>query len=542
MQLKNILQGDYTISSLYHQIKLPLDIDISIPSDDPVRLVSAFVEEMNLSDLYETYDRIRKNQVSPRQMFKIVIYAAMNRIYSSRDIESACKRDINFMYLLDGTPAPDHSTIARFISIHFSHCAKRIMAQVGTILLELGEISGENIFIDGTKIESVANKYTFVWKKTVSNNMAKLTEKICIFCAECEELYGIKIVYNNQISLHTLKRIRKKLYKLKDDEEIVFVHGIGKRKTTLQRSVETLEKYIEKLKEYNHKLYVCGTRNSYSKTDTDATFMRMKEDAMLNGQLKPAYNLQHGVDSEYITWLDVFSNPTDTNTLIPFLKDMENNLTFKYKNIVADAGYESEENYTFIESNEQAAYIKPQNYELSKTRKFKNDISRRENMEYNHETDSYTCRNGKQLSAISRKTQKTVTGYIREVTIYECSSCAGCPYKKDCIKGNNCKTTFENRNKKLSVSRKMEEKRAGCLKRITGDYGTQLRMNRSIQVEGSFANVKEDMNFRRYLYRGKENVLAQSIVLAISYDMNKLHHKIAAKRTGTHLFELKKAS
>ena len=542
MLLNKILQGDYTVSSLYHQIKLPLDIEISIPSDDPVRLVSAFVEGMNLSDLYETYDRIRKNQVTPRQMLKIVIYAAMNRIYSSRDIESACKRDINFMYLLDGAPAPDHSTIARFISIHLSQCAKQIMAQVGTILLELGEISGENIFIDGTKIESVANKYTFVWKKAVSKNMIKLTEKICVFCAECEELYGIKVVYNNQISLHTLKRLRKKLCKLKDDEGIEFVHGIGKRKTPLQRSIEKLEEHIEKLKEYNHKLYVCGTRNSYSKTDTDATFMRMKEDAMLNGQLKPAYNLQHGVDSEYVTWLDVFPAPTDTITLIPFLKDMEEHLTFKYKNIVADAGYESEENYIFIESNEQTAYIKPQNYELSKKRKFRKDISRRENMDYDPESDSYTCKNGKQLTAVSKRTQKTATGYQREVTIYECESCNNCPYKKDCIKGNNCKTAFEERNKKLSVSRKMEEKRAECLERITSDYGTQLRMNRSIQAEGSFANVKEDMNFRRYLYRGKENVLAQSILLAIGYDINKLHHKIVSDRTGTHLFELKKAS
>ena len=263
---------------------------------------------------------------------------------------------------------------------------------------------------------------------------------------------------------------------------------------------------------------------------------------MLNGQLKPAYNLQHGVDSEYVTWLDVFPNPTDTKTLIPFLKDMEDYLPFKYKNIVADAGYESEENYLFIESNEQTAYIKPQNYELSKTRKFKNDISRRENMDYDSESDSYTCRNGKQLPAVCKRTQKTATGYQREVTIYECNNCGACPYKKDCIKGNNCKTAFEDRNKKLSVSRKMEEKRAECLERITSDYGTQLRMNRSIQAEGSFANVKEDMNFRRYLYRGKENVLTQSILLAIGYDINKLHHKIAAKRTGTHLFELKKAS
>ena len=206
MPLNNLLHGDYTISSMFHQIKLPLDIEISIPSDDPVRLLSAFVEEMDLSDLYATYDRIRKNQASPRQMLKISIYAAMNRIYSSRDIESSCKRDINFMYLLEGAPAPDHSTIARFISIHLAPCAKRIMSQVGTVLLELGEISGENIFIDGTKIESVANKYTFVWKKSVSKNMAKFGEKISTFCAECEEMYGIRVVYEDQISLNTLKR------------------------------------------------------------------------------------------------------------------------------------------------------------------------------------------------------------------------------------------------------------------------------------------------------------------------------------------------
>ena len=89
-----------------------------IPADDPVRLLSAFVEEIDLSELYDTYDRVRKNQATPRQMLKIMIYASMNRLFSSRDIETACKRDINFMYLLEGMPAPDHSTIARFISLH----------------------------------------------------------------------------------------------------------------------------------------------------------------------------------------------------------------------------------------------------------------------------------------------------------------------------------------------------------------------------------------------------------------------------------------
>ena len=542
MLLNKKLQKDYTTSSVYYQIKLPLDLEILIPADDPVRLLSAFVEGMELRDLYKTYGKIKKNQVSPKQLFKIIIYASMNRLYSSRDIETACRRDINFMYLLEGKPAPDHATIARFISLHFSQCSKSTLAEVTDILFQLGEISGKSIFIDGTKIESVANKYTFVWKKAVTKNQTKLFEKISDLVHECEILYGIKIVHHNKISLHTLKRMRKKLYKIKNEEQIVFVHGIGKRKTPVQKSIETLESYIDKLKEYTKKIHVCGERNSYSKTDPDATFMRMKEDAMMNGQLKPAYNLQHGVDSEYVTWLTISARPTDTRTLIPFLKEMEEYLVFKYKEIVADAGYESEENYLFIEENQQLAFIKPQNYEISKTRKYKQDISRMENMEYNADNDTYHCQNGQLLTAQYEKKEKTASGYKRTVTVYRCSHCQGCPLKSECIKGNNCKTPMEERQKVLYVSKVMKEKRRETLERITSEYGTQLRMNRSIQAEGSFAVIKEDMEFRRYLYRGKENVTAQSILLAIGYNLNKLHHKIQSDRTGQHLFSLKKTA
>ena len=541
MQLNKIIQRNYTSFSLYYQIKLPLDLEISIPSDDPVRLVSAFVEEMDLSELYKTYGRIRKNQATPRQMLKLVIYAAMNRIYSSRDIRKACKRDINFMYLLEGMPAPDHATIARFISLHFSACAKVLLAQMSDLLYLLGEISGKTIFIDGTKIESAANKYTFVWKRAITKNQARLYTKLTSFVAECEELYGIRTVYHDQISIHTLKRLKKQLCRVKVQEGIVFVHGIGRRKTQLQKSLEQLDQYLEKLKEYTKKLYTLGDRNSYSKTDPDATFMRMKEDAMLNGQLKPAYNIQHGVDSEYITWIDISPRPTDTCTLIPFLKDMESHLEFKYSEIVADAGYESEENYLFIEGNGQTAYIKPQNYEISKTRKYKKDISRRENMEYHADRDSYICRNGRELTVTNERRSKTASGYVSVKTYYRSPDCTSCPYKTECIKGNNCKTPMEKRNKVLMVSKTMSQKRAEDLERITSEYGTMLRMNRSIQAEGSFADVKEDMNFRRYLYRGKANALAESILLAMGRNINKLHCKIQTGRTGSHLFSLKTA-
>ena len=542
MRLNKLLQKDYTLSSLYYQIKLPLDVEILIPADDPVRLLSTFVEGMELSDLYQTYGRIKKNQATPRQLLKIMVYASMNRIYSSRDIETACRRDINFMYLLEGKTAPDHATFARFISLHFAQCSKKTLAEVSKLLYSLGEISGKSIFIDGTKIESVANKYTFVWKKAVTKNQAKLFDKILVFVEECENLYGFRIAYNGKVSLHTLKRLRKKLYRIRQEEGIVFVHGTGRRKTRLQKSLETLKTYIAKLKEYNKKLYVCGDRNSYSKTDPDATFMRMKEDAMLNGQLKPAYNLQHGVDSEYITWLDISSRPTDTRTLIPFLKDMELYLPFKYQEIVADAGYESEENYLFLEENGQLAYIKPQNYEISKTRKYRQDIGRMENMKYDEKADCYYCKNGQVLTVQYEKREKTASGYRRIVTVYRSSGCGGCPFKTDCIKGNNCKTPMEDRQKVLYISKKMKEERQETIKRVTSDYGTQLRMDRSIQAEGSFANIKEDMEFRRYLYRRKANVTAQSILLAIGYNINKLHHKIQAGRTGRHLFPLKQTA
>ena len=522
-------------------MKLPLNLETVIPSDDSVRLLSQFVEELDLTALYATYQRQRNHAATPRQMLKIVLYAAMNRLYSSRDIETSCRRDINFMFLLEGAPAPDHATIARFKSLHFAQCSMELLAQLSEWLYLNGEVSGKNLFIDGTKIESRANKYTFVWKKATTKNLAKLQTKIVTLVEECEELYGIRIVHDGKVSLHKVKKLRKKLYALKEEEGIFFVHGIGKRKSQLQKSIELLEEYTEKLKEYTKKLYVCGDRNSYSKTDPDATFMRMKEDAMLNGQLKPAYNLQHGVDSEYIVWLDISQRPTDTLTLIPFLKKIEAGLGFKYTNIVADAGYESEEIFLFIEENGQVAFIKPANYEISKTRKYQKDISRFENMYYDSVNNCYICKNNNQLTSDGGRTRTSASGYQKKTTFYVCEDCSGCPYKKECIKGNHCKIPFEERNKRIEVSRTFVEKRTECLAWITSDEGIQLRMNRSIQAEGSFSETKDGMGFRRYLSSGIRNVTMESVIIAMAHNINKLHAKIQTGRTGKHLYEVKSA-
>ena len=467
MLLTKLLQKDYTKNSDGYQLKLPLNLETIIPDNDSVRLLSQFVEAMDLTDLYSTYERI--NSVSSRTLLKIVLYAYMNGDYSSRSMELNCKRDINFMFLLEGSPAPDHATFARFRSIHFAPCSKRILAEMSNALFDMGEISGETIFIDGTKIEASANKYTFVWKKAVTKNQAKLLQKLADFVAECELLYDIKIVYGNTIKIKHVKKLRKKLYALKETENIVFVHGIGKRKTSLQKSIETLESYLNRLKKYNQQIHICAERNSYSKTDHDATFMRMKEDAMGNGQLKPA------------------------------------------------------------------------NYEISKTRKYKNDIGKIENMEYDVKKDIYTCKNGKKLGVDHIRHSKSKTGYVSEKTIYKCEDCNGCPYKSECIKGNNCKTPLEERTKTLQVAKTFLKHRKEDLDRILSEEGILFRTNRSIQAEGSFGDLKQDMQFRRYLSKGNANVLAESTLLAMARNINKLHNKIQNGRTGTHLFPIKSA-
>ena len=537
MQTQNILRQNYTLFSRPYQLKLPLEIGYIIPNNDCVRLLGQFVEELDLSDLYSTYSKVKENQVSPRQMLKIMLYAYHEHNYSSRGIEKACRRDINYMYLLEGRSVPDHATIARFRSLHFAQVADKYLAMAVNYLMDLGEISGKEIFIDGTKIEANANKYTFVWKKSVTKNQAKLLDKTSLLVQECVESYGLREIWHGQVKEKHLGKILKKLYKIKDKEGVEFVYGSGCRKTQLQKHIELLEEYTARLKEYSRKIEVLGDRNSYSKTDPDATFMRMKEDAMRNGQLKPAYNLQLGVDSGYISWLTLSPRPTDTSTLIPFLSGMEVALHHRYPVVVADAGYESEENYSFLESRGISAMIKPANYEISKTRKYKTDISRRENMSYNPDGDYYTCKNGCRLYAHGIRHQKTASGYIRKQTIYRCYECAECPHRAECLKGRNWKIPEKERFKRLAISRKFERQRKECLERITSEKGIQLRVNRSIQAEGAFARWKEDGAFRQFLCRGQANVYAESVLMAIAQNIDNLHRRIQNGKLGQHLYE-----
>ena len=528
MKNRNILQKQYTLNDRDYQLKIPMEFEVFIPDNDCVRLISQFVEEMDLTALYGTYERMPSEKyASPTVLLKILLYAYHERKeISSRVIEKNCRRDINYMYLLEGAPAPDHATIARFRTEHFAKCSQEMLSHMTHMLYDLDQITDTEVFIDGTKIEADANRYTFVWKKSVTKHQARHLQRTALLVEDIIQRYDLKPIRNRQVKKKHVKGTLKKLKKLAFEAGLEFVSGRGCKKTQLQRDIETLEEALDKIKEYESKLHICGNRNSYSKTDNDATFMHMKDDHMMNGQLKPAYNVQHAVNSGFIAAVGLFPNPTDV-------------LTFKFKRIVADAGYESEENLKYLEKEGIEAYIKPANYEQIGTKKFAAQIGKKENMSYDSNEDCYICHNGKKIRKVKTRLVKTGSGYLREETHYRCSDCEGCPYRTECMPGKNWKKPVEKRFKKLVVSREFERLRKKEYELIETKEGKKLRMNRSIQAEGGFGDIKGDSEFTRFLCRGKENVMAEYILFAMAHNLGWLHSRIQNDKLDLHLYELK---
>lgn len=519
MRINSEQQQNSRVERKYQQLKLQFDTDIIIPDDDPVRVASAQLDELDYSNLYRAYSHIgRKPATEPRILFQVLVYGYMNGLYSSRKIEGACRKNIDFMWLLDGEPVPDHNTIARCRSGKLSEAIEDLFYQYVQKLAELHEINNEEVFIDGTKIESVSNRYKFVWRKTVERALEKVK-------SEAKKLLTENGVEGNA----TQSKLKTLVASLKPE---TVVSGTGHRKTAQQRQWEKASKLEEQWKNNEKKLRIMGEhRNSYAKTDHGATFMRMKEDHMRNGQLKPGYNIQIAVNSQYITGLDVFTNRTDSGTLIPFIKKLEEKQGQKYENIVADAGYESLENYSFLDKNGQTSYVKPINYEQKKTKKYREQIGRQENMLYDKVADCYICAEGRRLMFQRDSKEYSASGFEKTVSHYRCEDCAGCAQRLQCCKAKDIETP-----KELRVCREFDAYRVKSMQNITSAQGILLRTNRSIQVEGAFGVLKSNRKFHRFLLRGKIKVGIELFLLSLAYNIRKLFAKMQSATLGEHLF------
>ena len=531
---QNYKQVDYTLYETGRQLKLPIETEIYIAADNPVRLVSAVVERMDISKIERSYSREGRNEYPPRILLKILIYAYMRMTYSSREIERACRENICFMYLLGDQAAPDHNTIARFRTGPLKAVKQELLEQFVRMLVEWGYVSLATVFIDGTKIEANANKYTFVWKKGVEKSVTRLQTRMRKELPQLIENAGIKWHIPEEIQIHHLKKLRKKLYAKAEEENLVRVAGKGHHKKPLQKAMDAINDWLEKMKRYTRDLHICGERNSYSKTDHDATFMHMKEDHMRNGQLKPGYNVNEATSEEFIIGNYISADRNDVHTMIPFMEYLKQYR--QIKRVSVDSGYESEENYCYFETLPGIElYVKPSNHEQLKSRKYRTDISRRENMAYDESCDTYTCANEKKLTFDYNKKSKSRSGFETETAVYSCKECLGCSIKEKCIRACGSKKPLEERSKVIYVSKRFAQQREAMEQKINTEEGKLIRVNRSIQAEGVFAMTKEDMGFHRFMLRSSVKVEAEWTLLSLAYNLLKLHHKTQKQRLGIGL-------
>ncbi len=511
------------IADFKHHSQLHFDINCSMPLElTPLEVsILKLLENTDFSSFENEKGSRKKGRAAcldAYTMMIIILYARANGCYSSRSIERLCRRDIFLYSILDGRSCPDHVTVNRFIKQH-PESIEQVLTSCCRNLAAIGEIGQEILFQDGTKIESRANRYSFVWKTGVMKNLEKLRQKCTVLAEEAASYLGLlhsaADEYDDVFSKLRMLKIR---IEGSGEPYIITDRGRGKRLTPIQRYYRDIDESLRKYGEYADSIADIGAgRNSMSRTDKDATFMRMKEDAMRNGQLKPAYNIQTLVDSNYIVGCYSSADRTDYATMIPSIEKITSSYGWKYTGYCADSGYDTVANHSFLKEHGIADYIKPQNYEVSKKKKIRNDIGLYSNMEYDETRNEFTCRNGKRLVAVNSYLKRG-----RRITRYTCRrGCVSCPFRSKCISQKS-----RDKYKSFSISLELEKYRRAALDNITSAFGAEVRVNRSIQAEGAFAQIKANNSFRRFLCFGKERTLTEWILMALTMNIIRFSHRL----------------
>lgn len=491
-----------------------------IAENDPVRIVDAVVEGLDLSGFKKLYRERGRCAYHPKMMLKVILYAYMNNIYSCRKIEKVIQRDIHYIWLAS-QERPDFVTINRFRN-RVKKEINDIFTQVVLLLAERGFITLDVEYVDGTKIESKANKYTFVWRKSVEKNRARLQEKIRVLLGQIDDV----IAQDKAAEAESVEFTPETLNTLIDELKDALAAGPEpadkeqrKRQREKKRRIKELEKHRDKLGEYDGRLEQLGGRNSMSKTDPDATFMRMKEDAMNNGQTKPGYNLQLSAENQFITDFALFPNPTDTLTLIPFFNSFLNRYGHLPPVAVADSGYGSEENYRFMDEAGMEAYVKYNRFHLEQRPRYKPNPFHHDNFHYNADGDYYVCPMGQHMTRVGTSHSKTASGYRSENARYRAQNCKGCPLRCLCYKAKGDRRTIEVNHRLNQYKRKAREL-------LTSEEGIRHRGRRCIEPEAVFGQMKSNMAYRRFRHFGKDKVTMDFAFFAIAFNIKKMCSKI----------------
>lgn len=490
---------------------LPPSLEEMIPPNHPVRIVNAVIERIDIKPLLKQYKKQGTSSYHPKMLLKVLVYGYLKNVYSSRKIEELLKENIHMMWI-SGMNKPDHNTINRFRSDRLTKVLEKIFSQIIILLVEADQLSIKEIYIDGTKLEAQANKYTFVWSKAVNKNKRRIKEQLKALwqysqsVAKTEEGKEGDDDDFDEIDPGRIEETIKKIDKALKDKPI------NKRvKQKIKYAKKNWSKNYRKYEEQEKKL---GGRNSYSKTDEDATFMRTKEDHMLNGQLKACYNVQISSNNQYIVNYSLHRKPGDTTTLPEHLRGYKDHYGKNPEVVVADAGYGSEENYEYLEEEGIEGYIK-YNYfdkEQKKARIDKQPFST-EKLHYNQEEDCYYCPMGQKIERIGQKERRSENNYRRKISLYRAENCNGCPVRGVCHNQVG--------NRIISVSHRGNYLKKKAKEKLESEEGLYYRKKRPVDVETVFGNIKQNKKFKRFYLKGLEKVRTEFGLIAISHNLAK---------------------
>lgn len=486
----------------------PEDIFAKIPSNHPVRLVNQVVDDLNLDHIIKLYKGGGTTSYHPRMLIKVLFYAYLSNIYSCRKIEKALQENIYFMWL-SGNSTPDYRTINYFRGKRLKGVIQTLFGDIVRMLHELEYVSLKVQYIDGTKIESASGRYTFVWKKSVEKNKAKLEANIASVLADIDS--QIKQDQSELNSDETPKPIDSSELKKKMDQ---LNANIQEKSKATQKQLKKLEEdYLPRLEKYEHQLEILGDRNSYSKTDQDAVFMRMKEDHMKNGQLKPAYNAQISTENQFITQYSIHQTTADTVTLASHLESFEHQYQTQSEEVVADAGYGSEQNYELMEGKGIVPYVKYNYFHMEQKRKQQSNPFLVQNLFYNAQEDFLVCPAGQKLTLWKQAERTSTNGYVSQVSIYRAQRCEGCPMRGQCHKAEG--------NRTIEINHRLNQLKAQAKERLLSDKGLYHRSKRPVEVEAVFGQLKSNNKFNRFTMRGLDKVDIEFALMAIAHNLRK---------------------
>ncbi|MNC18325.1 Transposase DDE domain protein [compost metagenome] len=501
-----------------------------IPAHHVARVIDEMIEGIPDQQLFNHYTGGGRSSYHPKMMLKVLLYGYSQKVYSCRGIEKLLHENIPAMWLA-AMQQPDFRTLNDFRGVRMKSLMDELFETMIQKLLKDNFITMENYFLDGTKIEASASKYSFVWKKSTLHFEEKLKEKMQATLAHIHRLtqqeadeyaaaqpeeLPARLEEAAVVLEQKVEALTSQIAQASSSEE---KKDLRKERSAFKQPLQQIRKdFLPRFTLYEQQKTCFGDRNSYSKTDPDATFMRMKEDHMKNGQLKPGYNVQMATENQFILFYSLHQRPTDTRCFIPHLEQLAASSLPMPKTVVADAGYGSEENYLYAVGEEKEPrfdFLIPYgSYLKEKTRRYKKDIQHASNWTYEEQDDRFVCPNGRYVRFKKYQTKKTASGLEQSFKIYECEDCSECPFKASCTKAKG--------NRQVHWNTVGEELKAKAKKALEDDEKSAIYARRKVEVESVFGHIKGNRSFRRFSLRGLEKVHTEFGIVALAHNFLKV--------------------